>query len=230
VKLRRLLPAALLVLTVGCQTNALRPEKYEPEPQIDRGRAEAMAKAGVLTPNDLKGWQTSKPEPDSPDANKAAQEIFRCMGRTELPIYAAEREAYFRKGTVDLSSYATVSQTQRQAENEVADNRNPALGPCLDKAFRESIPLPKGVTMSPIKMRPLRVAVRGTETYGMTLTITIKGPAKTATLTIVRVGGRVGNAILEVEAMTQGGAPPDTGALTRLLSTAVARVRAVDAK
>lgn len=226
--LRRLAP--VLLLAVSCQNSVIRPEPYVLEPQVDPGRASVLAKAGVLRPNDLKGWTSVKPETAGPEAEAAVSDFERCLGEKTAPVHVAEQEAEFTRGQVELSSGATVAQTPAQAEKELAAFRNPDFEKCFEEMLLDEIPLPQGVKIGNVSVTPVTVTVPDAETYGFSIQVPMTGPAKSIKLTMVTLMARVGPTIVGIDAHATDVAPPDTASLTRLLSTAVKRVTAVPDK
>jgi hypothetical protein len=215
-----------LALAAGCSSTPSPAPAPAPEPPIARSRALALAKAGTLVAADLPGWKPAKPAPATAADRAAERDFWTCMGRPPR-TYAATQGTEFTKGRVTLTTSVDVAPTLRRADDDMADWRNPAHVGCLEQQVAATAGLPRGVTVS-VTGKPVPVRVAGAEgTFGYVISITARLGARTATLTVVELGARVGHAEVRITAggTEVGVAPPPTATLVALLARAVARVR-----
>lgn len=224
---RHVLVPALVLVLVGCGRSGPGRLIIEPEQPIARAKALALVRAGTLREADLPGYRAARPKADDEDLDVDAA-MTECMGRTAR-TYAVEDPGYeFAKGGVVISSSVNVASTRTQAEDDLADMRNPAMLDCFEASLRkEMAALPPGVTLPPFAMRHVPVSIPGSDgAFGFTVSITVAGGDEKVTLSMVVLGALVGHAEIEVSAYSEGRVPTPNE-LEGLLAKAVGRVKKV---
>jgi len=218
--------AFAVALAAGCASAPAPAPAPPPEAPIAGSRAIALAKAGMLVAADLPGWKPAKPPPTTPAESAAERDFWTCMGRPPR-TYAATQATDFTKGQLAIASSVDVAPTLARADDDIADWHNPAHVDCLERLTGATADLPPGVTIS-VSGKPVPVSVPGAEgSFGYVITLTAKFGVRTAALTVVELGARVGHAEVRITAggTEPGVAPPPTATLVGLLSRAVGRVR-----
>ena len=186
---------------------------------------EARARASVLTPEDLPGYDARPPQPDDP-AEAQFERAFAECARIVPPEGAfaeAESADYERaEGEVkgQITSEAVVLPDLATAQSDLTALRAPSAAACLRKALVEQPDGPgPGVTVAPLKVP---VPAGATGAYGFSVTIPSGTEPGSVPLRIERVGAVVGMVRLTLVTYSFG-QPVPAAERDRLLASVVRR-------
>lgn len=192
--MRRLIVVALLALVPACGGSE------KPSAAEDK----ALAQKIVLKEADLPGYTEDAESDDEPE-DETDRAFDACMQND--PVLTADSDTntrtvegsdFSRGDEVNVSSQATVAESEDQARNALRIVRQQSVRDCLGRSFRDEMgrELDPEVTLEDASVSNLSVAKVGDEATGMRIQATISGGGEslrfTSDITIIRRERAVG--------------------------------------
>ncbi len=191
---------------------------------LTKAKAERLAKAGVLTKNDLKTFRSEVYEEDSPEY---VAEIYGCLG-AKAPKYLAKNPGRsFEKRALTISSSAYVVSTKKAAKADFAAVMTKRGDACLARAFRVAFEQ-EGATVDSIKVRRFALALPGTDlAFGQRYVMSGSFDDFPFRVIGVNLNALVGQTQLAIGPTRYDGREPSLAQAKSLLAKVVQRVRAL---
>jgi hypothetical protein len=219
--------AALLVLTAACGGGGSKKSSSNPTPApLTTAKAQALAKAAVLTAADMPGYKAEESK-DDPNDKATDQRIAACLGTTK-PTYLAENPGMtFTKGDLEVDSSADVAPSVATAKAEVAAFTSPKLKDCVKQEFAKLLADSHGV-ITAFEITPQSSTVTGAdETFAYTFDLRASVAGQQLHFNGLDVGALVGQVEVDLSVFDQSGSSTFTvEQANALLQRAVDRTKA----
>lgn len=191
---------------------------------ITKAKAEKLAKAGVLTKNDLRTFRSEVNEGDSPEY---AASLYECLG-AKVPTYVAKNPGRtFEKRALTIDSSAYVVNTKKAARADFKAVMTKQADRCIARSFRVAFEQ-EGATVDSIKVRRFAVSVAGADiAFGQRYTMSGSFDGFPFVVVGLSVNALVGQTELSVGPTRYDGRNPNLTQAQSLVAKLVKRVRAV---
>ena len=191
---------------------------------ITKAKAEKLAKAGVLTKNDLRTFRSEVNEGDSPEY---AASLYECLG-AKVPTYVAKNPGRtFEKRALTIDSSAYVVNTKKAARADFKAVMTKTADRCIARSFRVAFEQ-EGATVDSIKVRRFAVSVAGADiAFGQRNTMSGSFDGLPYVVVGLSINALVGQTELSVGPTRYDGRNPNLTQAQSLVAKLVKRVRAV---
>lgn len=191
---------------------------------VTKAKAEKLAKAGVLTKNDLKTFRSEANEGDSTDYEAS---LYECLG-AKVPTYVAKNPGRtFEKRALTIDSSAYVVNTKKAAKADFRAVMTKKGDNCIARSFRAAFEQ-EGATVDSVKVRRFAVSVAGADVaFGQRYTMSGSFDGFPFVVAGLSVNALVGQTELSVGPTRYDGKDPNLTQAQSLIAKLVKRVRAV---
>lgn len=194
------------------------------QPVITKAKAEKLAKAGVLTRNDLTTFRSEVNEGDSAEYEAS---LYKCLG-AKVPTYVAKNPGRtFEKRALTIDSSAYVVNTKKAAEADFKAVMTKRGDSCIARSFRVAFEQ-EGATVDSVKVRRFAVSVAGADiAFGQRYMMSGSFDGFPFVVLGLSVNALVGQTELSVGPTRYDGRDPNLTQAQSLIAKLVKRVRAV---
>lgn len=191
---------------------------------ITKAKAERLAKAGVLTKNDLRTFRSEVNEGDSAEYRVS---FYECLG-AKVPTFVAENPGRtFEKRALTIDSSAFVVNTKKAARADFKAVMTKKGDSCIARSFRAAFEQ-EGATVDSVKVRRFAVSVAGADlAFGQRYTMSGSFEGFPFVIVGLSVNALVGQTELSVGPTRYDGRNPNLTQAQSLVAKLVQRVRAV---
>lgn len=191
---------------------------------ITKAKAEKLAKAGVLTKNDLKTFRSEVNEGNSAEYQAS---LYECLG-AKMPTYVAENPGRtFEKRALTIDSSAYVVNTKKAAKADFKAVMTKKGDNCIARSFRVAFEQ-EGATVDSVKVRRFAVSVAGADiAFGQRYTMSGSFDGFPFVVVGLSVNALVGQTELSVGPTRYDGKDPNLTQAQSLIAKLVKRVQAV---
>jgi hypothetical protein len=230
------LSSAAILLSVALPAGAASPAQPTTttgNPATDRATAQSIN----LTSADLPGWRTTAASPPDPKKAGMDSQLAACVGQANPASNEVVQVSSpdFDKGSTQISSDVTMVRSHADGLASLRTMKSPKLPSCAKKLLASTITsgLPKGTTVSKVKVSTFVPSERVPDSFGLRVSATITGKTQGITvsvpITTTEIGFLVGRAEVALNEDQKGKSSPiaeESGLIQTLSARAGGRVTA----
>lgn len=218
-------PVALLIVALAFPLCSVARAADTSVAAISKDRAKKLAKAGVLTKTDLKGWTQEAAESD-PDDAADTKAYYKCLG-AKVPTYLAKNKGYsYSKDPVIIDSSAQVVSSVTAANADLKAIKSSKAPACYEKQLTVAIER-AGAKVKSMSVKAVTVSVKGADgAHAFQIKAVLDFGDQLATLNGYDLSVLVGQTEIAVSPGRYDGKSPTLKQSTDLAAVATKRVRA----